>query len=363
MAEECPEEEVLSHLAHRPSYILKGAIALHGPVAPALSSFQRTFKSSIGRLDNLPVELLHETLNYLDLRSLCFLSRASVRGKAIVESLPAYRDVLSHAGHVLHTLSRTKVIGMHSVARLHSALCTDRCASCGNYGAFLFLLSADRCCFACLLMNQSLWMIPPTLARDCFDLTKHDSKALPILRSIPGVYSVRNKISRKRPILLTSVGAAKELALRVHGSTKALENISAAKQSHMSIQNFRKYTRLVAAPLEPLSQDPLTLDHTSNIPQDEFNGMGHVPYPSMSKCGTVENGLWCRGCERTFEIYRSRGLDQAVISSMVPHGANITFQYIMGMQYRARSRSEFLEHAKQCHSAKEVLAKRWVGLL
>jgi hypothetical protein len=176
MADEFSEDDVLSHLAHRPRYILSRVIKLAESAKPAMPKIQRTSQSSIGCLDNLPIELLHTTFMHLDLRTLTFLSRVSLRGKDIVESLPAYRDLLSSAGHVFQVLSRTKVIRVHSAAVLYAALCVDRCASCGNYGAFLFLLSAERCCFACLSINQSLCMIPLALARASFDLSTQESK-------------------------------------------------------------------------------------------------------------------------------------------------------------------------------------------
>lgn len=354
-------EELLSHLSHRPRYILNGVISVDESAKPSFPEIRRKCQSSMGFLDHLPLELLHETLNYLDLQSLSRLSRVSLYGKSVVEKLPAYRDLFLSAGHVLVALNRTKVIGFHSAATLHAALYSHRCASCGNYGAFLFLLSAERCCFACLSRNQSLWMIPRALARDCFCLTQEDLKTLPTIRSIPGTYFVRHRISRQRITRLTSAKAAKELALKVHGSTEAMARNLAAK--HLCTTDIQFYTAkwLQDAPLQPLSKDPLTLEFASNTPDDKFCGMGSVPFPSMSG-NRVENGLWCRGCERNFELFRGRKLDRGVVSRLVPLGCD-PFQFMMGMQYYARSKVDFLEHAKHCHSAREVITKRWIGLM
>lgn len=204
-------------------------------------------------------------------------------------------------------------------------------------------------------------MIPLALAGDCFHLTQQDLKALPTMRSIPGRYFVQHRISRQRPIRLTSVKAAKELALKVHGSTEAMARNLAAKRLHITDTSYYKTKWLQDAPLQPLSQDPLTLENIRNTPADDFCGMGSVPFPSMSG-SSVENGLWCRGCERTFELYRSQELDRSVVSRLMYLGCE-PFQFVMGMQYCARSEAEFLEHAKHCYSAMEVITKRWIGLM
>jgi hypothetical protein len=83
------------------------------------------------------------------------------------------------------------------------------------------------------------------------------------------------------------------------------------------------------ATLLPLSQDPSTVKDVANTPGDDFCGMGCVPFPSMSNIG-LENGFWCRGCERTFGIYRSNKLDQSIVLGLVPSGSD-PFRLIMGM--------------------------------
>lgn len=358
---EFSKEELLSNLSHRPRYILNGVISVDESTKPTFPKIERNVQTSMGLLDNLPLELLHATFNYLDLQSLSRVSRVSLRGKAVIESLPAYRDLSLSARHIFATLSRARVIGLHSAAALHGALRSDRCTSCGKYGAFLFILSSERCCFVCLSRNQSFWMIPLAVAGDCFDLTQKDLKALPTMRSIPGKYFVQHRISRQRSIRLTSVKAAKELALKVHGSIEAMASNLAAKRMHITRTSYHKTRWLQGAPLQPLSQDPWTLEIISNTPTDDFCGMGSVPFPSMSG-SSIENGLWCRGCERTFELYRSQKLDRSVVSRLVPLNCE-PFQFFRGMQYCARSEAEFLEHAKHCYSATEVITKRWIGLM
>lgn len=358
--EQFSQEEVLGHLAYRPHYILRRVILVDESAKLSFSNIQRNCQSSIGRLDELPIELLHAIFEILDLESLSRVSRVSLRGKNIVESLPAYRDLLLSAGHIFRILSRTRVINRHSSATLHAALHADRCVSCGDYGAFLFLLTFERCCIACISGNQSLWMVPLSVAGDCFNLTKTELKTLPTMRSIPRKYSVKNSVSRQRPIRLTSVKAAKERALQVHGSIDAMARSLAEKRPHMTLTKFYKTRWLQDAPLQPLSQDPLTLEYVSNTPNDDFCGMGCVPFPSMTG-SNIETGMWCRGCERTSQLYHDQKLNASEVSWLVPPGCE-TYRYMNGIQYRARSEAEFLEHAEHCYSAREVITRRWIWL-
>jgi len=355
------KRDLTSYLSHRPRYILKGNISVSEAVKLPISKIQRELQSSIGLLDNLPLELLHALLNYLDLQSLSRILRVSLRGKAIVESLPAYRDLASTAGNIFQILSYTRLIGLHSATTLQAALHSDRCISCGQYGAFLFLLSSKRCCFACLSFNQSLWLIPLAFARDCFNLTRQQVKDLPTMRSIPGKHFVRRSISRLRPIKLTSVHATKELAIKVHGSVEAIARNLAIERLSTTTRKPYNAVWYQDAPLLPFSQDILTLKSIGNAPNDDFGGMGSIAFPSILE-NEVENGLWCRGCERTFELYRLQKLDREVVSRLMPPGCD-AFKFLMGLQYRARSEVEFLEHAHHCYSATEVITKRWVGLL
>ena len=396
-------EQVISHLAHRPNYIIRSVIQVDEtaklsftktrrvyrsssplPSPPPSSSssspspltFLPSFASSIGELDILPLEVLHASLLYLDLQSLSRFLRVSRQAKAVVESLPVYRDLLLSAGHVFTVLKRTGVISLHSAATLHTALRSEQCVSCLEcYGPFLFLLSAERCCYTCMARNQSLWMIPLTIARECFHLRPRDLKKLPTLWSIPGTYSVEHSVSRKRAIRLTSVRAAKDLALRIHGSTAALA-LYLAKNAHGlgaadansnldKTSNKRLYYLrwLRAAPMEPLPagyENPgLTV---GNVPNDRFCGMGCVAFPSLSK-REVENGIWCRGCELTNNPFSPQSrFNNRLASDSAPQGRK-AHQYLRDLQYRARSQTDFLEHAKCCYSAREVIESKYRGLL
>jgi hypothetical protein len=346
-------DERSSRLSYRPDYILNGMISIPEPAKP--SAIKRDpSSSSIGLLDILPVELLQYTLHMLDFRSLSRLSRVSLQGNEVVRSLPAYRNLMEHAPHALVALGHTRLISLHSANVLYGILLLEQCVSCGDYGAFLFLPTCERCCYECLHSNQSLWVIPPSLARKCFGLTLSQSKRLPIMRSIPGVYFVGHRISRRWQLQLTSVKAAKELGIMIHGSTENMAETLAARRSG-GITEKESYTFrwLQAAPLQPPHQDLSRLPTEGNVPNDDYCGMASIPFPSLLQNNTLQNGLWCRGCDRTFERYRFRKLAPNVVSDLVSPGCD-AFRIFLGMHRRARSNAGFLEHITHCYGAYEL---------
>src|SRR5690606_28814019 len=54
------------------------------------------------------------------------------------------------------SLSRTKLLSLHSMIQLRRVLRSDRCECCPEYGAYLFLPTCVRCCWECLNANPSL---------------------------------------------------------------------------------------------------------------------------------------------------------------------------------------------------------------
>ncbi|KAF2488641.1 hypothetical protein BU16DRAFT_623379 [Lophium mytilinum] len=347
------DADILLHLSYQPRHILDAVISVDESAKLSSTTVHRD--SSLGRLDTLPLEVLHESLAYLDLQSLRYLSRVSLRGKAVVESLKEYGKIARVAAYTFKILTQAKILDLHSISTLCVALCSNRCLSCGEYGAFLILLSAERCCFACLIDNQSLWMISLPLARHSFDLTKEQVKALPVMWSIPGRYG---DVFHQRSMAFSTVKAAKELALMVH----RLPNISATTYLSTLPANLFEWYR--QAPLDLLSQDPLTTTDEAIRPFDKFSGMGAMPFPSLVSGSTeAEHGLWCRGCEVTYHDSAIEKMDNSTLSELIPVGYHVDHidRFLFRMKYRAWSKADFLQHAKHCYSATKVISQERTG--
>jgi hypothetical protein len=348
------DEQLLLQRSQGPDHIRDSVISATGLRAWKFPTVQSGRPSSLGKLDSLPLELLHECMIYLDLMSLARLCRVSLRGAVVVKSALPLRNYAAAAGDSLTVLAHARILGLHSVVKLYAALHSDRCVSCGAYGAFLHILSAERCCFMCLVFNQSLRMISLPAAKECFSLTNQHLKSLPFMWSIPGEYSLPDHTSQKRSIRLACVRAVKELAIKVHGSLEAL-----AERHPLDAEPLPRFPPFKAAlyrwyrqaPLQQLSLDPLIMPLSGSRPRDPYGGMGALYFPSLLG-GSIENGRWCLECELAYDKYVFDEMEPSVLARIVPEGVDAD-QYLMRMQYRAWSTAEFIEHAKHTHCKSE----------
>lgn len=346
-------DELVARLSHRPAHLIGGMISIFETAKPS-SVQNRPSSLPTSFLDAMPVEVLHLVLSELDFQSLSRFSRVSRRSKAVAESLPAYIDLLEYAPHILKALGLTRLLCFHSVVTLRVALRCVQCVSCQEFGPYLFLPTCERCCYECLFQNQSLWVIPISQAGKYFGLGPRQLKTLPVMKSIPGVYSAITPVSRQRQLRLVSVRASKKLRISIHGS------ITDTSPSGLDMGNTEKkatefYTTKFFrnAPVQPLPENPSRLASTGNVPCNKYWGMASILFPSLLPSNTAENGLWCRGCEWMFEQYRFGQLPSPVVFDSVPQGVDLFFVFL-GMQRRARSKSEFREHIKRCYGAQQL---------
>ncbi|KAB5547158.1 F-box domain-containing protein [Coniochaeta sp. 2T2.1] len=303
--------------------------------------------SSLGILDRLPPEIMSIVLGMLDIQSVVRFARVSSPGNSCVQSHRAYRDLATFAPQVLSALGRVGLIGLHSVADLHAVLRTERCAACVEFGAFLFLPTGERCCWECLRYNPSFRMLLPNKAMRVFGLSQRHLERLPTLHVIPGGYGISADPAPEN-CRLVSVQAAKALGLEVHGSASKLTQAMArrCRSARLSVEGrFLQSEPVVASQ----GQDLLLLPSQGNLSNDEYFGMASIPFPSLSKSGRIEDGLWCRGCALTLRRYHL--LPRDVLAAVVP--ANVEPQRVMiGLERRARSKEAFLNHVKSCYGAR-----------
>lgn len=347
---QCTPENLISELSHRPRWLLDGGIRV--PLAPGFSSTRRNSDtSSLGCLSKLPLELLHLVCNSLDFQSLSRLSRVSIGGKIVLESFRPYRAIMSHAPQSLRALGKTLLIQYHTAATLYAAITSQNCASCGEYGPFLFLPTCQRCCYECLHNNQSLWVVPKALAKKCFHLAPQHLREIPTMRSIPGKYRIGHGITRRRPLRLVSVRAAKMAAITVHGTIDILDDRDSS-YTNQEVKDFDFFTFLRNAPLEPLGNNPSRMPTRGDPVSDDYCGMASIFFPSLSPSGVLEEGLWCRGCELIFDRFGTRGAYS--YPDLTPPGVD-PYWVAMGMARQAWSKSEFLRHVICCPGVRYII--------
>ncbi|KAF4438258.1 hypothetical protein FACUT_5123 [Fusarium acutatum] len=227
--------------------------------------------SCFGLLGTLPTELLLITIDLLDFQSLSRLSRACLKAKTVIENFAPYQQVIKHAPKVPTALTKTNLAGHYPPSVVYRTLQTDRCVSCADFGAFLYLPTCERVCFECLHQNRGLWMITLPMAKKYFSLTYQQVQTLPIMRIIPGTYCLRTRDkTHKNPFRLVSVKAAKSLAIEVHGSA---EKVAAFLPNPATVGRklYRLFKRYHEAPVDAPGCDMSKLPQTPDVGSDPFN--------------------------------------------------------------------------------------------
>lgn len=160
--------------------------------------FRRTSDTGLGSLDRLPLELLHDILLRLDMRSLFNFRQTDSRSRQTVDSLTQYQMVVSHGLNLFCALLQTRLAIDVSLSDFYCALCTKACTLCGEFGEFISLLTWTRCCSKCL--QGALETQEQTLAavRKQFHLTKAESDQLRSFKTLPGIYSMEESVYKSR---------------------------------------------------------------------------------------------------------------------------------------------------------------------
>ncbi|KAF4502567.1 hypothetical protein FAGAP_1209 [Fusarium agapanthi] len=120
---------------------------------PVYRLFSRCYKTQVlnlGILTHLPQDILEGIVLQLDIDSFRHFRQVSRRARYLSTAITTYRRVLRHAPDALNALRRTDLSGYVSYSDVYTALTTTKCAFCGQFGDFLFLPTAKRCCFECL---------------------------------------------------------------------------------------------------------------------------------------------------------------------------------------------------------------------
>ncbi|KAF4447330.1 hypothetical protein F53441_9127 [Fusarium austroafricanum] len=126
--------------------------------------------SSLGALDVLPNELLHEVLLDLDALSYFRFRLVNRQARILASTLWEYRTVITHGFEGFRNVLNAKA-NLATVRKLHHALTQEKCTFCNDFGGFLFLYTAQRCCFTCLCHRSELRIIDIPSFSSCTGLS------------------------------------------------------------------------------------------------------------------------------------------------------------------------------------------------
>ncbi|KAK3291596.1 uncharacterized protein B0H64DRAFT_469432 [Chaetomium fimeti] len=310
----------------------------------------RPTSGGLGWFDDWPVELLMETLENLDFKSLSAFSRVSVAACNAVRALPAYRELLEHAGGALSVLGKTGLLAHHSVSSLRSALRSPYCAVCSRFGAFLFMPTCQRACAECLTRELEFMVDSPAHVRSFYGLTKDQMASIPELRILTGAYAGKPQ----------RMG---DCWIELYGSV-----VSVKQAGDLAAQlGVRPTSRYLGAQLYGEQPDPgrwekqveYTLDDIEVFRDCAYSGPSYVRFPFLAASGRVDNGRWCRGCLRTRSDFLAGKLPGEVITDVSTHAVGgCVATHIGAMASRLWSEEEFAKHVTHCYGARAFSA-RW----
>lgn len=120
--------------------------------------------ASLGRLEHLPLEVLHLILPDLHFCHLENFSLVNKRARQVVESMLHYDELVFHGRDIIRALKQTGLIRQSSYTfrRLWDLMTEGVCESskpnccCATVGLFIFLPLATRYCHYCLLNGREI---------------------------------------------------------------------------------------------------------------------------------------------------------------------------------------------------------------
>lgn len=288
--------------------------------------FRDTGTASLGLLDLLPLEIIHIILESLDYKSLGNVRLVNIRGRYIVQHVPAYQNTATYCHAALRGLAAMNLLGECCANYLYSVACDDRCVGCGAFGSFFNLSKRRRCCISCITdISGDLGMVSTKKAAFLYGLTNKAMKQLTKVLAVPGNYTMHLSTTPDRNILHEIVNRrdASDLAAQL-GSKGALAKVAARTTTARSAS----YTERRMERFEP-----------DRSWRGMYTYMTSTPFPYLNlPRRRVENGLWCHGCQFNFYFNRPKqGIDR---SDRIEQAR------------KSYSEDEFLDHFKDCETAR-----------
>lgn len=271
------------------------------------SSFDTLPAAELGMLGRLPVELLSVVLRKADIQSFFRFRQVNRRARILSTELSEYKLVSKYGLEGLQALLRAELACCFTIGHLYRILVTDRCSTCGGFGGLLFLFTAERCCFLCLLTSNHYRILPRYALAKLAHISEDrlDDLSIPSLRTVPGFYFNYKKNTRRPEHLLQEETATQTLL--------AIGAISEDTMRDLRRRREQRDQRLMTA----------------------------TAFPCYSlENGALERGVCCRGCQLRLEPPTDE-----------PDARDTLF-----------SMQGYLSHFKQCEEAQRLWAQSDRGI-
>lgn len=280
----------------------------HRPIRTSMAeAFPSSATANIGLLECLPTELVWKVCAALDVRSCFRLRQTNRRVRQYVSGTHEYRMVARHALESLRAVLRTGLSPRVTISALYQALCTRGCQICGaEFGGFLFLLTVTRCCFNCIELSSRLGVVSLAAVAEGAGVSRHTlQRRLPVLRTLPGTYTMERN-TWKRRISAVSCDQAAD-ALTMLGVSR---DTAASVLSGVGEMRLGRY----------MASTPLPLFHRATA--------------------QVERGVCCKGCRIA--------LEDKLYGQMVVQGLDDESEDLWNRSEQVYSRQGYLNHFPTC---------------
>ncbi|RSL95804.1 hypothetical protein CEP52_011865 [Fusarium oligoseptatum] len=257
--------------------------------------------TDLGAFDALSIELLSMILAEIDLQTLVNFRLVNRRAAEVVDQVPPYKAVITHALHALRGILSIEAGKWITCRTLYEKLCQAGCEVCSDFGGYLYLITCTRVCFLCLSRDKRYLPVTPQQAWREFGLSSDIVDTLPRMRVVPGTYSL-NEQKAVRSILV-DYQSCLDTGLALHGSFTAMRKYA----SDIDTRNLPPLWELLqqrgASRIQPLRAAPID-GHDRNPLR--FVAITHMPWLNK-ETKQLEWGFHCVGCEgRTRAPYHYR---------------------------------------------------------
>lgn len=173
---------------------------------------------ALGKLSQLPLELLQHVILHLDMATLFRFSHISASARQAVDASREYRIVTTYAMNAFCALMRTNLASRVTLLDFYNLLCEEKCAFCPSLGSLVHLPSWTRSCPSCLQSfdHPTLLMLDVKEVKGPYKLSKRSLATLPILRGLPGSYQWPSTKKYKKRTRLISLECAEEAYCQEH---------------------------------------------------------------------------------------------------------------------------------------------------
>lgn len=282
---------------------LVGDKNLDDNLPPLASSRDRPHRKSpvesVGLIDSLPLELIRDILLvHLDLRSLFIFRQVNRLALNLVDTLPEYGDVVTHALNALKGILAIGTASWITCGTLHQKLCTSSCEECGDFTRFLYLLTCKRVCYLCFTQVDLYLPLVKSRAMHKFGLSRRVVDSLPCMTVLPGKYSLNTWKSIRSTVLIDHEHA-RLAGISSHGSLQAMEDFVSQSWAR-ELATYQ--TRLAERPPDAHDTASSRPRPPFRTPVDKRADESHrfvaiVRAPWLNKhAGRVEWGFYCAGC-------------------------------------------------------------------